>query len=107
MSVVRININKREYEIACPDGEEQHLHNLSLELDRRVKDLYKTVGTGNQTLLIIVAALQLLDEYYQSRLQGIDPANVQDEVDKLASATISQVTDKVEDLIHRLERGTV
>lgn len=104
MTILNLNINRREYEIACNDGEEQHIVNLSYQLDKRVKDLSKVIGTGNQSLLLVVAALQLLDELHDSKSSGTNPQNLQAEVDRISSAVISQLTDKIEDIAARLER---
>ncbi len=104
MAILNLNINRREYEIACEDGQEQNLISLSYQLDRRVKDLSRVVGTGNQSLLLVVAALQLLDELHEAKTTGADPANFQLEVERVTSAAISQLTDQVDDLAGQLER---
>lgn len=105
MSIVNINVNRREYQMACEDGQERHLENLALELDSRVKELSVQVGTGNQTLLAIVAGLQLLDEVKQIRNGGgARSVDEQDEIDRLAAAAMSQVSDKLIDLAEKLER---
>lgn len=104
MAILNLNINRREYEIACNDGEEQHLVNLSYQLDRRVKELSRVVGTGNQSLLLVVTALQLLDELSEAKTSGASRANLQVEVDRISSATISQLTDRIEDLAARIEK---
>ena len=103
MAILNLNINRREYEIACGDGEEQHLVNLSYELDKRVKELSKGIGTGNQSLLLVVAALQLLDEMHELRTAG-SKINVHEEVSRLSSAAISQLTAKLEDLAVKIEK---
>jgi cell division protein ZapA len=103
MTILNLNINRREYEIACTDGEEQHLMNLSYELDKRVKELSRTIGSGNQSLLLVVAAIQALDELYEARTSG-QVVNIQDEADKMNSAAISHITSKLEDLAQRIER---
>jgi len=104
MAILNLNINRREYEIACNDGEEQHLVNLSYQLDRRVKELSKVVGTGNQSLLLAIAALQLLDELHDAKTAGASEENIQEEVERITSATISQLTNRLEDLAVKLER---
>lgn len=104
MAILNLSINRRDYQIACGDGEEQHLVNLSYELDRRVKELSRNIGTGNQSLLLVVAAVQLLDELYEVRTAGVAKVNVQDEVDKITTATISQLTSRIEDLARKIEK---
>lgn len=104
MAILNLNINRRDYEIACGEGEEQHLINLSYELDKRVKDLSRTVGTGNQSLLLVVAALQLIDELYDAKTNANGGVNVQEEIQRISTATISQITSKLEDLAARIEK---
>ena len=104
MAVVHININRREYQIACGDGEEQHLLNLSYDLDKRVKDLSRVAGTGNQSLLLVLASLQMIDEMYELKTKGADKANIQAEIDSIANAAISQITDRIEDLAKKLDK---
>lgn len=104
MAVLNLNINRREYEIECNDGEEQHLVSLSYQLDRRVKELSRHVGTGNQSLLLVVSALQLLDELAETKASGSSRLNIQAEVERISSATISQLTSRVEDLAERIEK---
>ncbi len=103
MAVVNLSINRREYEIACEDGEEEKLMQLSYELDNRVRGLSRGVGTGNQTMLLIVAALQLIDEVYELRNGAAAGQNIQEQIDKITSAAMSQVTSRLHDLAERLE----
>ena len=104
MAILNLNVNRREYEIECNDGEEQHLVNLSYQLDRRVKELSRVVGTGNQSLLLVVTALQLIDELSEAKSTGSNRVDIQGEVERISAATISQLTDRIEDLASRIER---
>jgi cell division protein ZapA len=103
MTILNLEINKRDYEIACSDGEEEHLKRLSYELDKRVRELAKGVGTGNQSTLLVFAALQMLDEIYDLRY-GDKKGQVSDEVDKVTSLMLSQVSDKIENIAAKLEK---
>lgn len=103
MTILNLEINKRDYEIACSDGEEEHLKRLSYELDKRVKAISKDVGTGNQSTLLVFAALQLLDEIYDLRY-GDSKGEVGDEVDRATSLTLSEISDKVENIAIKLEK---
>ena len=103
MTILNLEINKRDYEIACSDGEEEHLKRLSYELDKRVRALSKDVGTGNQSTLLVFAALQLLDEIYDLRYSG-NKADMKQEVDRATSIMLSQVADKIENIAVKLEK---
>ena len=104
MTILHLEINKRDYEIACSDGEEEHLQRLSYELDKRVRALSKDVGTGNQSTLLVFAALQLLDEIYDLRYSGGNKAGIDKEVDRATAMLLSQVSDKVENMAAKLEK---
>lgn len=62
MSQVTIRINGRPYEIACEDGQEDHLQRLSEYLDRRVQEVVATVGQVGDSRLLIMASLLISDE---------------------------------------------
>jgi cell division protein ZapA len=103
MTILNLEINKRDYEIACSDGEEEHLRRLSYELDKRVRALSKDIGTGNQSTLLVFAALQLLDEVYDLRYSG-NKAGIDKEVDRATGMNLSQVADKIENIAQKLEK---
>jgi cell division protein ZapA len=103
MTILNLEINNREYEIACSDGEEEHLRRLSYELDKRVRALSKDVGTGNQSTLLVFAALQLLDEIYDLRYSG-NKADMKQEIDRETGMNLSQIADKIENIAQKLEK---
>jgi cell division protein ZapA len=57
-----ININGRSYQIACEEGQEQHLSELGAYIDKRVKDLVSSVGQIGDTRLLVMASLLIADE---------------------------------------------
>ena len=44
MAQVEVTVNGRAYQIACDDGEEEHLLSLVDYIDRKVSDLAAAVG---------------------------------------------------------------
>ena len=44
MAQVTVSINRREYRIACDEGEEAHLSELARYVDKRVGELVEAVG---------------------------------------------------------------
>lgn len=61
-ATVPITIAGRTYEIACDPGQEAMLSNLSLDVDRRARDLLKAVGPVADTKLLVMVALTLADD---------------------------------------------
>lgn len=69
MSQVTVSINGRNFEIACDDGQEQRVTALSLEVDRRIAELAKSVGPVGETRLLLMAGLLIADELAEARDQ--------------------------------------
>lgn len=104
MGVLNIKVNKRDYEIACADGEEPHIERLSYDLDKRVSELGRVMGGGaSNSLLLVIAALQIMDELHETR-HGNNIAGVDEEVDNATAAALSQVTGKLEEMAQKLEQ---
>ena len=104
MSLVKLNINNRDFEIECGLGQEDALVNLSYELDRRMKENAKTFGDTNTYLLLIITALQLLDEVSDLRNGSAQGINVSDEVGKETIATLSQISGRIEQMAQIISR---
>ena len=62
MGQVAITINGRSYDIACDDGQEDHLSLLGLYLDQKVAELVTNVGQVGDTRLMVMACLLIADE---------------------------------------------
>lgn len=62
MGQVAITINGRNYDIACDDGQEEHLARLGLYLDQKVVDLVSNVGQVGDARLMVMASLLIADE---------------------------------------------
>lgn len=62
MAQVAITINGRNYDIACDDGQEEHLARLGLYLDQKVAELVGNVGQVGDARLMVMAGLLIADE---------------------------------------------
>jgi cell division protein ZapA len=62
MAQLNVTINDRQYRMACEDGQEDHLRQLCLDLDRRIDELRGKVGEIGDARLIVMAALTVADE---------------------------------------------
>lgn len=71
MGILNIQINGRTHQIACDDGQEEHLRALGREIDRTVQDINASMGgkVGDATLLAL-NSLMLLDELKELREQN-------------------------------------
>ena len=53
MAIVDIDINGRSYQIACDDGQEDHLRELSVKVNQIVKNLVASMGQVGDARLYI------------------------------------------------------
>ena len=61
-----VNIYGKTYHLRG-DGDAAYLHELALEVDRRMRDVAETTGTADTLSLAILAALNITDECLQAQ----------------------------------------
>lgn len=81
MAQINVSINGRSFPIACEDGEEERLIDLSRYVDHHVSDLAQKVGQVGDIRLLIMACLTIADEMAEA------VARLEEAEDKLAAAT--------------------
>ncbi len=62
MAQVTVNVNGRDYDLGCADGEEDQLRALADALDKRMRMLIGEVGHVGDNRLLMMLGLLLLDE---------------------------------------------
>lgn len=62
MPVVTVLVNGRNYNVACDEGEEDHLRELGEHLDHRVCELANAVGQIGDARLLVMAGLLISDD---------------------------------------------
>ena len=67
MAQVDVTVNKQNFLIACEDGQEDRLLDLSKIVDNKVAELVAQVGQLGQTRLLVMAALVIADELVDLR----------------------------------------
>lgn len=101
MGQVTITIDKREYAIACDDGQEAHILKLSQVLNEKAKMLSASVGLINENMMLAMIGLLLADEL-QDIKSGVNVGIPLDAIKKadteIASSIDSQVN-KINQLI--------
>ncbi len=67
MAQVTVNINGRNYDITCDDGQEDHLQTLAGQVDSHIAELASAVGQVGDRRLLLLACLMLADELAEAR----------------------------------------
>jgi len=62
MVKITVEINNRQYEMACEDGEEEHLLGLAATLDVQVSEMQANFGQIGDVRLMVMAALTVADD---------------------------------------------
>ncbi len=61
-----LNINERNYQVTCADGQEEHLRKLAGHLDERIQGLVGAVGQVGEGRLLVMASLMVADELFEA-----------------------------------------
>ncbi len=67
MAEVNLNINGRNYGIACDAGQEKRVKDLGYYIDQRIKEISRAGAASNDSHLLILTALMLADEIFDLR----------------------------------------
>ena len=62
MANIDIEVAGRRYNVSCRDGEEEHLHSVAAEVDRRAQDATAALGSLSETRQLLFAALLIADD---------------------------------------------
>lgn len=98
MAQVTVNINGRNFDIACDDGQEQRVAALAREIDRRVAELARSVGQVGENRLLLMAGLIVADE-----LSELRDKVARLEADSAGDKGEAELTDRLDRLARRVE----
>ena len=62
MPEVEISINRRDYRVACEEGQEERLSRLGAYIDDRVEALVARIGQVGDARLLVMTSLMIADE---------------------------------------------
>ena len=104
MGRVTITIDKREYAIACDDGQEAHIVKLSRILDEKAKMLSSSIGRVNENMLLAMVGLLLADELEDIKSQtACVPASALSTADSDIAKQIDGQVSRIVGLINNLK----
>lgn len=67
MAQITVNINGRNYRMACEDGQESHLQQLAVQFDTTVRELRASFGEIGDQRLTVMAGVMGQDEVFELR----------------------------------------
>ena len=66
MANVNIKFNGKEFLLSCDNGQEEHLEELSLHLNKKFNELKNNLGNIGENKLLLIASIKIMDEYFET-----------------------------------------
>ncbi len=107
MPQVDVSINGRRYQIACDEGQEEHLSQLAEYVDQRVQKLVGEVGQVGDARLLVMTSLLVVDELAEAEANsqaGNGDGGVAGERDEALASMMEAVASRIENIAAGLER---
>ena len=67
MANVNIKFNGKEFILSCEDGQEEHLEELLIQINKKFNDLKNDLGNLGENKLLLITAVKVMDEYYETK----------------------------------------
>ena len=67
MANVSIKFNNKEFLLACEDGQEEHLEELLIQINKKFNNLKDDLGNLGENKLLLITAVKIMDEYYETK----------------------------------------
>ena len=67
MANVNIKFNGKEFLLSCDDGQEEHLEELSLHLNKKFNGLKNNLGNIGENKLLLIKSIKIMDEYFETK----------------------------------------
>ena len=67
MANVNVTFNGKEFLLSCEDGQEEHLLELSEQLNNKFSSLKSQLGNIGENKLLLIASIKVMDEYFETK----------------------------------------
>ena len=75
MANVNINFNGKEFLLSCDDGQEEHLEELSVHLNKKFESLKDDLGNIGENKLLLITSIKIMDEYFETKKKIYEKKN--------------------------------
>ena len=103
MANIDIDVAGRRYNVACRDGEEEHLRSLAAVVDRRAHDAGEALGGLTETRQLLLAALLIADDLKEARSGAGISEPVPAPPDPAVAEALERIAARMENLADRVE----
>ena len=67
MANINIKFNGKEFLLSCEDGQEEHLEELSENLNLKFNQIKSKLGNLGENKLLLITSITLMDEYFETK----------------------------------------
>ncbi len=67
MGNVNVKFNGKDFLLSCEDGQEEHLEELSITLDKKFNSLKEKLGNIGENKLLLITTISVIDEYFETK----------------------------------------
>jgi cell division protein ZapA len=67
MANVTIKFNGKDFLLSCDDGQEEHLEELTVNLNEKFDDLKNKLGSIGENKLLLITSIKIMDEYFDTK----------------------------------------
>ena len=106
MANIDVEVAGRRYDVACRDGEEEHLRSLAAIVDKRAHDAAAALGGLTETRQLLYAALLIADDLKEVRAGAGLPDPTPPPPDPAVAEALERLAERLENLAASLERET-
>ena len=75
MANVNIKFNGKEFLLSCDDGQEEHLEELSYNLNKKFEELKSDLGNIGENKLLLITSIKIMDEYFETKKKIAEKKN--------------------------------
>ena len=108
MANVSIKFNGKEFLLSCEDGQEEHLEELLIQINRKFNELKNDLGNLGENKLLLITAVKVMDEYHETKKKveqkQNELKNLSDKFKEL-KALIYEYRDKKEEEIEQIKEN--
>ena len=67
MANVSIKFNGKEFLLSCDDGQEEHLEEMLIQINKKFNELKNNLGNIGENKLLLITAVKVMDEYHETK----------------------------------------
>ena len=102
MANVNIKFNGKEFLLSCDDGQEDHLKELSIHLNKKFENLKSDLGNIGENKLLLITSIKIMDEYFETKKKieerKIEIHNIKEKFKELKSLVYQYKDDKEKEI---------